>query len=46
MVIDGESGKDHAPARPEDKYVFYRARTWVGGLICNRRNGNGVYAFV
>lgn len=45
MVVDGEDGKDHAPARPETKYVFYRARTWVGGLICNQRNANGVYAF-
>ena len=44
MVIDGESGKDHAPARPEDKYVFYRAMTWFGGLICNQRNANGVYS--
>lgn len=45
MVIDGENGKDHAPARPENKYVYYRARTWVGGLVCNQRNANGVYAF-
>lgn len=45
MVIDGENGKDHAPARPENKYVFYRARTWVGGLVCNQRNANGVYGF-
>ena len=45
MVIDGENGKDHAPARPENKYVYYRARTWVGGLVANQRNANGVYAF-
>lgn len=45
MVIDGENGKDHAPSRPEDKYVFYRARTWVGGLVCMQRNTSGVYAF-
>ncbi|MEM8773835.1 MAG: phage major capsid protein [Pseudomonadota bacterium] len=45
MCIDGEDGKDHAPARPEDQYVFYRARTWVGGLVCKQRNANGVYGF-
>lgn len=46
MVIDGESGKDHAPARPENKYAYYRARTWVGGIVCSQRNAHGVYAFV
>ena len=45
MVIEGENGKDHAPARPENKYVYYRARTWVGGLMCDQRNSHGVYAF-
>lgn len=45
MHIDGENGKDHNPARPETKYVYYRARTWVGGLVCSQRNANGVYAF-
>lgn len=45
MVIDGENNKKHAPARPEDKYVFYRANTWVGGLVCRQRNTSGVYAF-
>lgn len=45
MVIDGENGKDHTPARPENQYVFYRARTWVGGLMCNQRNAHGVYGF-
>lgn len=44
MVIDGEDMKKHAPARPENKYVFYRAMTWFGGLICNQRNANGVYS--
>mgnify|MGYP005817038459 CR=1 FL=1 len=42
-VIQGENGKDHRPARPENKYVFYRARTWVGGLVCTQRNAQGVY---
>lgn len=45
MVVDGENNKKHAPARPEDKYVFYRANTWVGGLVCRQRNSSGVYAF-
>lgn len=42
-VIDGEDMKKHYPARPENKYVFYRALTWAGGLICNKRNAHGVY---
>lgn len=44
MCIEGESMKKHSPARPENKYVFYRAMTWFGGLICNQRNANGVYS--
>ncbi len=44
MVIDGEDSKMHAPARPENKYVFYKAMTWVGGLVCTRRNVHGVYS--
>lgn len=44
MVIEGEDMKKHSPARPENKYVFYRAMTWFGGLICNQRNANGVYS--
>lgn len=43
-VVQGENGKDHRPARPENKYVFYRARTWVGGLVCVQRNCHGVYS--
>ena len=45
MVVEGENMKRHNPARPENKYVFYRAMTWVGGLVCTQRNANGVYAF-
>lgn len=45
MVVEGENMKKHAPARPEDKYVVYKAVTWVGGLVCKRRNSSGVYAF-
>lgn len=44
MVVSGEARKQHAPARPETKYVFYRAQTWVGGLVCNKRNAHGVYS--
>lgn len=44
MAIDGESMKKHNPARPEDRYAFYKAVTWVGGLVCNRRNVHGVYS--
>ena len=44
MVMEGEDMKSHNPARPEDKYVIYRAVTWTGGLICNQRNANGVYS--
>ena len=42
--IAGEDGKDHRPARPHNKYVFYRAKTYVGGLVCKRRNTSGVYS--
>lgn len=44
MAIDGESMKKHNPARPEDRYAFYKAVTWVGGLVCSRRNVHGVYS--
>lgn len=44
MVVDGEDMKKHNPARPENKYVFYRAKTWVGGLVARRRNVHGVYS--
>lgn len=45
MVVEGENMKKHSPARPEDKYVIYKAVTWVGGLVCKRRNSSAVYAF-
>lgn len=44
MVMEGEDMKRHNPARPEDKYVLYRAMTWTGGLVCERRNTSGVYS--
>lgn len=44
MVIAGENMKKHAPARPENKYVFYRAVTYAGALVCRQRNSHGVYS--
>lgn len=44
MVIEGESMKKHSPERPAQQYLFYRALTWVGGLVCDQRNVNGVYS--
>lgn len=44
MAVAGESMKNHNPARPENKYVYYRAKTWVGGLVCDQRNCHGVYS--
>lgn len=43
MPMRGENMKKHAPARPEDKYVLYRAVTWTGALIAKKLNGCGVY---
>lgn len=43
-VIEGEARKKHSPARPPEKYVFYRAMTWMGGLVCRQRNAQGVYS--
>ena len=44
MPIDGEDMKDHSPERPAEKYVLYKAKTWVGGLVCRQRNTSGVYS--
>lgn len=46
MVMEGEDMKKHSPARPEDKYVLYRAMTWTGGVVCKQRNTSGVYSIV
>ena len=43
-VVSGENMKKHAPARPENKYVFYRAVTYAGALVCSQRNAQGVYS--
>lgn len=45
MVVEGENWTKQTPARPAEKYVFYRAHTYVGGLVAKRRNSCGVYAF-
>lgn len=42
--VAGENGKDHTPARPHDKYVFYKAKTWAWGLICTQRNAQQVWS--
>jgi hypothetical protein len=44
MAVEGESMKKHNPARPADKYVLYRAVTWVGALVCDQRNCHGVFS--
>ncbi len=43
--MEGEFMKKHSPARPEDRYVMYRAVTLTGGLVINQRNTSGVYLF-
>ena len=43
-VMDGEDMKKHNPARPEDRYVIFRAMTWTGGMVGRRRNSSGVYS--
>ena len=42
--VAGENGKDHNPARPHNKYVFYKAKTWAWGLTCNQRNAQQVWS--
>lgn len=37
-VMEGEDRKTHTPARPAEKYVYYRAMTWTGGLCVNQLN--------
>ena len=42
-TMDGEDMKQHAPARPPEKYVMYRGVTYTGGLVCDQLNCHGVY---
>lgn len=46
MVVAGENMKKHAPARPENKYVFYRAVTYAGALVCRQRNAHEVFSIL
>jgi len=42
-TMEGEDMKQHAPARPPEKYVMYRAMTYTGGLVADQLNCHGVY---
>lgn len=42
--MEGEMNKKHNPTRPAEQYVIYKAITWTGGLVCNRRTTSGVYS--
>ena len=43
QVMEGEDMKQHAPARPAEKYVMYRAVTWTGCMISRKMNCHGVF---
>lgn len=45
-AMEDEWGKRHAPARPHDKYIMYRARTYTGQMVCQQLNGQGRYKTV
>lgn len=38
MVMEGEDMKQHTPARPHNKYAYYRATTWTGAFITRKPN--------
>ena len=42
-TMDGEDMKQHAPARPPEKYVMYRGITYTGGMVADQLNCHGVY---
>lgn len=44
LVMPGDDMKQHNPARPENKYVYFRAVTWTGALVTWQRNNQGVYS--
>lgn len=44
-AMDGEDMKQHAPARPENRYAMYRAVTYTGGYVSDMLNCHGVYDF-
>lgn len=37
---------DHNPARPPEKYVLYKAKTWTGALMARQLNTSGVYSIL
>lgn len=43
-VMQGEDRKTHTPARPADKFVYYRGITWTGGLVADQMNCHGIYS--
>ena len=42
-AMEDEWMKQHAPARPEDQYVYYRAVTITGVMCADQLNCHGVY---
>jgi hypothetical protein len=42
--MEDEDWKEHNPARPPEKYVIYKARTWTGGMSANQLNSSGIYS--
>jgi hypothetical protein len=44
-AMEDEWGKDHAPARPYNQYVLYKARTYTGQLVCTQLNAHLLMAF-
>jgi len=42
--MEGEDMKFHSPDRPHNQYVYYKAKTFTGGLECSQRNCHGVYS--
>lgn len=44
--MQGEEWKDHSPARPPEKYVVYKAKTWTGGMTANQLNSSEVLSIV
>mgnify|MGYP007083438616 CR=1 FL=1 len=42
--MEGEDWKEHNPARPPEKYVVYKARTWTGGMSAKQLNSSGIYS--
>lgn len=43
MVMQGEEFKTHMPARPHDRFKFYKSITWTGMIVAKQLNSSGVY---